>query len=72
MSQTCESQAATLTSRHEQQHVRFTEQELSNVAWAYAVLSSDGLLGTVADARLSPWKPTAMLDAGNGSELKGS
>lgn len=70
MCQTSESQFATPRSRHDQQHVNFTTQELSNVAWSYAVLSSEGLLGTEADDQLSPWKPTAMLDAGEVSALE--
>ena len=56
--------AAQLARKKRKQHVTFKTQELSNTAWAYAVLYSDGLLGTVPDEHNVIWKPTAMLDAG--------
>ena len=47
------------------EHISFKTQELSNIVWGYAVLSSEGLLGNAAADDSSPWKPAAMLDAGD-------
>ena len=47
-----------------QQHVTFKTQELSNTVWAYAVLYSDNLLGSIPEDHHISWKPTVMLDAG--------
>ena len=55
---------ASSATNEDRQHVVFSTQELSNIAWALAVLSSEGMLRTEGDHHLSPSKSTAVLDAG--------